>query len=142
MSHPQSIIAARIAQRCSQCLYGELQSSQNVVCRYWLHPGAVGGTGTEWALRCDDFCRREPATSQEDSPAKPTSSAARKNQQSNVSRRRLRAAEAADEVCRQVRIELADKGFVSASVLPYLQRWLRLRGRSGYQKPRQLRRRR
>ncbi len=52
------------------------------------------------------------------------------------SKRREKARDAAEEVCRKVREDIADKGFVAASVFPYLDRWMRLSGkRSRYAKP-------
>jgi hypothetical protein len=47
----------QIHAKCRQCGYGEAEGNRTI-CRNQLHPGYVGGCGTEWVLYCDRFCAK------------------------------------------------------------------------------------
>jgi hypothetical protein len=44
-----------IRAHCIKCIFGIRTSNHSVQCTHMFHPGIVGGTGTEWALRCSDY---------------------------------------------------------------------------------------
>ena len=46
----------QIHAKCRQCGYGEAEGNRTI-CRNQLHPGYVGGCGTEWVLYCDRFVK-------------------------------------------------------------------------------------
>jgi hypothetical protein len=55
-----------IIRRCGRCKYGGLETRavhgglmQLPSCFNWLHPGEMGGWGTEWAQRCGEFEERK-----------------------------------------------------------------------------------
>ena len=54
------------------------------------------------------------------------------------SARSERARDAAEEVCRAMRRNIANKGFVTTTAVEYLFRWMRLKGADKYDDPKPL----
>ncbi len=50
-----------LVARCLTCEYGRKVAwgPSRASCRYHLHPGLMGGAGTEWALHCTDYIQRK-----------------------------------------------------------------------------------
>jgi hypothetical protein len=54
MSRPTGGVYDIIEERCPRCSHG-YKDGDEAFCNYWMHPGFVGGNGTEWAATCSAF---------------------------------------------------------------------------------------
>ena len=52
----KGLVMNAIQKKCLSCTSG-VKDQGEVRCTFWMHPGVMGGCGTEWAAHCDNYYR-------------------------------------------------------------------------------------